>query len=186
MRDGQKYAQEMYEECAKELKQLGYRCADKVELGFEKFKNHNMFGWTEEVWNENGETESYLIHFSTMFLDERVPETGFCSIMFHELLHTIDNYLIDGHEGKWLLAAQKVEEKFPHLSITTMTREALSIPEQVFLDVYYKGNPKIILRCSKCGRYLYRMKPTNFTKNPEAYPCGRCGGVYKIVNKDML
>lgn len=166
---------EIFELCKAALNDMNIKWKN-VENLIVKRLAANVYGYTDWIIT-NGITRCEII-ISSLFMDERVSENAVKGILFHELLHTVDD--CEDHDGKWNTLAKMVEAKFPNCPILRPGNNA-GIPIEVFQENYYKGKAKYLLRCNKCGEMYFYRKLTNGILHHTELTC-TCGGRFDEFN----
>jgi len=118
---------------------------------------------------------SFRIGISVRLLENGAPLQSLRETIFHELLHTAPGCM--NHAGRWKQYAALLN-KTMGLSIRTSTgAEALGV----------KPDPRIRyrFRCQGCGAEQIRYRACDFTRHPERYRCGRCGGHFRAIPRDL-
>lgn len=109
---------------------------------------------------------TYRIELSKYLFDSDT-ETGLKNTILHEICHTVRNG--GGHKRGWLIAAQKLNDRFGYRIKRCDTSEDKNVAP-IEKPVRY------ILQCKSCGNQYVRMKMSQPVKYPERYHCGKCGG----------
>lgn len=93
----------------------------------------------------------------------------------HELLHTVPGCF--GHKGKWKLLAETVNKFLPQYNIKrTASYEVKGLDTSPKEPIY-----RYCLRCTDCGREIFRQKQSKVITNYKKYRCGKCGGKFERV-----
>jgi predicted SprT family Zn-dependent metalloprotease len=170
MRDLNKVAKE----CMSELDAIG------IEYGYvSKFEVNTR---AKHRWGQTcRKGDVYTINISSVLLDERTDYNGLKATIIHELLHTCEDCMC--HTGEWRRLANKVNRYYPYNIQRTASNESVGLSEAQQKEIKEKeiANCRYQIQCKKCGRIVRRSRASNFTKHPENYKCGFCGGSFITI-----
>lgn len=90
------------------------------------------------------------------------------NVICHELIHSADECVREGHRGMWRYYADKMNASGLGYTInrTTLVNETYKTRK---VDYKYE------IVCAHCGAVSRRKVASNVVKNPWLYKCGRCG-----------
>lgn len=157
--------QKLYRQCLQELADLGITCGPVRQLVVD--------GRAKRAWgtcrrNPDG---SFRIAINPKLLSEDVPLASLKETLLHELLHTASPGA--GHTGLWKKLADRV-----NANLGTHIRRTASWAEQG-LDAQKDATIRYRYVCTGCGSLLVRFRACAFTKHPNRYRCGNCGGKFE-------
>ncbi len=117
----------------------------------------------------------YSINISSRLLRDTTPIRSLKNTIIHELLHTCNGAY--NHKTEWKRLAEKVNRHYGYGIKRTSTEEEKGVKRE-------KVQPKKIKHkfiCKGCGMEILRVKESRFTKDYNAYTCGRCGGMFEKI-----
>jgi len=112
----------------------------------------------------------YEISIASSLLQDNLSDKAAKDTIMHELLHAVKG--CNGHKGKWLELANKVNRLLPQYTIkrtTSHTEKGLECAPR-------ERNIRYVLKCTCCQREVRREKMTKVIRFPEQYRCATCGG----------
>ena len=112
----------------------------------------------------------YMIDISSRLLSESVELIHLEDTIIHEILHTCRDCMDHGKE--WKRLADKVNAAYGYNIKRTASMQEVGIEP---IHAKYK------FVCNGCGQVINRMRESKFTRNPNAYKCGICGGKFERV-----
>lgn len=150
-----------FRECLQEVVEAG------IPVG--NIKNVKVNSRAKKRWGQCRKLPdgSFEIEISVRLLADQVPERSLRSTIVHEILHTCPG--VRGHGRLWKGYAALMMDRHPGYRITTTTT-----PEELEIDAAAEDH-RYLLRCSGCGRKIYRDRMSSLVKYPARYRC-RCGG----------
>lgn len=187
--DKQKKLEELYLECIKELKSIGFEFLNKEiniqiskrnnkrygcckpEKPYESYKKIEKKGFRYIIKYEN--YQKYTIEISPWVME--LKEEIIKNTIIHELIHCMPYCTNHGKEFKQY--AKIVNEKLGY----NITRTGNKQEDYQKSNIEYeaKNDYKYKIQCKKCGQIYYRKRlKKSFTKK---YRCGKCKGKLIIV-----
>ena len=157
--------QELYLCCRKELAALGISCGSVSRVVAD--------GRTVRAWGtcRRERDGSFRITINPKLLGDEVPVSSLRETLLHELLHTAAPGA--GHSGRWRDLAEQVNS-----ALGTNIRRTATWADQG-LDMQKDSAIRYRYECAGCGSLLVRFRACAFTKHPERYRCGVCGGKFQ-------
>ena len=155
----------LYQACREELAALGITCGPVSQVVAD--------GRMKRTWgtcrkNPDG---SFRIAINPKLLGDYVPYESLRQTMLHELLHTAAPGA--GHTGRWKALAEQV-----NAALGTQIHRTASWAEQG-MDEAKDATIRYRYGCVGCGREVVRFRACSFTKHPNRYRCGHCGGKFQ-------
>ena len=163
----------------KDLYELGWKCQDMLQdMGIElgEVSSYIVNTRANSRWGlcHKRPDGTFDIQISDRLLVDSVKDDGAINTIIHELLHTVKGCM--NHGEKWKKLAQKVYWRYG-----IEIKRTDSAADKGVDPIKKKVNYKHCVQCEKCGRKIMRQRETYFTRNPENYRCGACGGTFKII-----
>jgi uncharacterized protein YjaZ len=150
------------------------------------------FGLAQRHRNSDG-TYDYSINISAFLLDKRNDVNSVMNTVYHECLHCCDECWKDGHKGKWLEYAEKVNRAFK-VNISRCSYFSERLNEEVLKEkkereekAAKERNAYIFhWRCEDCGstNFRIRKKAPKWYMHIDRCRCSVCNGHNLIVWKD--
>lgn len=157
--------QAMFERCRQELAALGIACGSVRQVVAD--------GRTKRAWGtcRRYPDGSFRISINPKLLDDATPSDSLRQTLLHELLHTAAPGA--GHTGRWKALAEQV-----NAALGTQIHRTASWAEQG-MDEAKDATIRYRYGCVGCGREVVRFRACSFTKHPNRYRCGHCGGKFQ-------
>lgn len=119
--------------------------------------------------------DTYEISISERLLDDSLDDIAALNTIMHELAHAADGCK-SGHRGRWLKIAAVIMKAYPEYNI-----KRCSSPEEKGIDEPISAPAKqmqykYFYCCLACGYEIKYKRSSKFTKNPNAFVCGKCRG----------
>lgn len=114
---------------------------------------------------------SFRIGISVRLLADGVPLRSLQETVYHELLHTAPGCM--KHTGSWKRYAELLNRELGLNIRRTGSAEEAGIPEDDRIRYRFV--------CRRCGCEQIRYRACSFTRHPERYRCGKCGGSFRRI-----
>ena len=157
--------QRVYAQCLQELTALGIQCGIVRQVVAD---GRTKGSWGSCRRNPDG---SFRIAINPKLLADSTPPESLRQTMLHELLHTAAPG--EGHKGRWKELAHRV-----NCALGTRIKRTASWEEQG-LDGEKDAAIRYRYACAGCGREVVRYRACPFTRHPNRYRCGHCGGKFQ-------
>lgn len=161
-------------ECMRELEIIGIKCGNVIKL---EANTRAMKRWGQCTCLGGN---NYAISINVILLRDDTNIDGLKNTIIHELLHTCPNCM--KHTGEWKELAEKVNKYYGYnIKRVSSSDEKGVEPEAKRLINAKKKEAKYKFQCCNCGIIVSRKRASDFTKNPNNYRCGKCGGKFKKI-----
>ena len=154
------------------------------------------YGQAKRHRNSDG-TYDYSVNISAFLLDKRNDINSVYQTIYHEYLHCCDECWNDGHKGKWLEYAEKVNKAFK-VNVSRCSSFSERLNKEVYAekkerDAIKKANRKpsevytYRAVCTKCNRIIgYKVvkRAPKWYMHPQSYQCRYCHTKTLSVSKD--
>lgn len=157
-----------FAECKKELDNIGIPYGNIKEIVPNK-RAKTRWGQCKKSYDG-----TYSINISTRLLDDNTPYKSLKDTIIHEMIHTCPKCMNHGLE--WKQYADKVNYYYKYNIKRTNTSEEKGVSPII-------DGSKYLFKCKNCGTIIARMRESHFTRHPELYLCGVCGGKIVKINK---
>lgn len=160
----QQYLWEVTVECMREL--------DALNIPYGNVREVSINTRAKRRWGQCKKVGSvYHINISDRLLENK---DGLKNTIIHELLHTCPNCM--NHGQPWKSVADKVNKKYGYNIKRCSDADEKGVKP---LDETYEY--KYVFKCKDCGQMVRQMRASKFTRNPQSYKCGCCGGEFEKV-----
>ena len=171
-----KYLEKIVNQAMSDVEKLGFKLKEKMkDVTFIQLTNaKNTMGvcCSRREYTKDGKIKSvFFLKFSKYLLT--LDEKEIKDVVYHEIAHAISNPRNKKHNYYWQYAARTINDAYG-LNIQHY------VPSEVTQQLEEKGIKKYkhIIKCESCGAIIKRQRDSSFTKHPENYRCGKCGGKF--------
>lgn len=137
------------------------------------------YGQAKRHRNSDG-TYDYSINISAFLLDKRNDINSVLTTIYHESLHCCDECWNDGHKGKWLEYAEKVNKAFK-VNVSRCSYFSERLNEEVLKEKKEKEEKErsaytFHWRCEDCGNTNFRIqkRAPKWYMHIDKYRCTEC------------
>lgn len=114
-----------------------------------------------------------LITINKRLLEADVSKMALMDTVMHELLHTCEG--CQNHGERWKRYGEMVNKAYGYNIKRCTSTEEKGIAEPIRAAAKYR------FMCKHCGSIVTRERASKFTRNPDAYRCGKCGGKFIVL-----
>ena len=118
--------------------------------------------------------DGFRIELSDRLLD--APEVSVRQTLAHELIHTCPGAF--DHGELFRSYAVRMNELYGYNISRTSSAGDMGVSDR-------EDSARFIIRCTKCGALIYRMRMCGLISNMDQCRCGRCGGSLELIKGSL-